>query len=140
MTCAADIFSILETTNKQRKTAETLCNKQSSRSHSIFTLKIFMKEKVRFHPTLSLSLSPSLAHSRTHTHTQHWSSHPTHISLHLTRCGVQMVDEEEIIKTGLLNLVDLAGSECVGRSGAQVCLHSRLICGKYLEMILQCMC
>lgn len=29
------------------------------------------------------------------------------------------MDEEEIIKTGLLNLVDLAGSECVGRSGAQ---------------------
>ncbi|KAJ1488419.1 P-loop containing nucleoside triphosphate hydrolase protein [Baffinella frigidus] len=75
VTCAADIFSILECTNRQRKTAETLCNKQSSRSHSIFTLKIFMKEK--------------------------------------------MVDEEEIIKTGLLNLVDLAGSECVGRSGAQ---------------------
>ncbi|EKX31906.1 hypothetical protein GUITHDRAFT_159015 [Guillardia theta CCMP2712] len=42
---AADIFSILEGTNKQRHTAETLCNKQSSRSHQIFTLKIFMKEK-----------------------------------------------------------------------------------------------
>ena len=28
---ANDIFAILEGTNKQRKTAETLCNKQSSR-------------------------------------------------------------------------------------------------------------
>ena len=96
---ANDIFTILEGTNKQRKTAETLCNKQSSRyvvlssathplliffptfrSHSIFTLKIFMKEKT--------------------------------------------VDEEELIKTGTLNLVDLAGSECVGRSGAMVRLAS----------------
>jgi kinesin family protein 11 len=46
VTCAADIFSILESTNRHRRTAETLCNKQSSRSHSIFTLKIFMKEKM----------------------------------------------------------------------------------------------
>ena len=39
----------------------------------------------------------------------------------LQRCDAPraQVDEEEIIKTGLLNLVDLAGSECVGRSGAQ---------------------
>jgi kinesin family protein 11 len=43
---ARDIFSILESTNKQRRTAETLCNKQSSRSHQICTLKIFMKEKM----------------------------------------------------------------------------------------------
>ena len=42
---AKDIFDILQGTNKQRRTAETLCNKQSSRSHSIFTLRIFMKEK-----------------------------------------------------------------------------------------------
>ena len=28
---ANDIFAILEGTNKQRRTAETLCNKQSSR-------------------------------------------------------------------------------------------------------------
>ena len=42
---AKDIFNLLEGTNKQRRTAETLCNKQSSRSHQIFTLKIFMKEK-----------------------------------------------------------------------------------------------
>ena len=32
-------------THTQRRTAETLCNKQSSRSHQIFTLKIFMKEQ-----------------------------------------------------------------------------------------------
>ena len=39
---ANDIFTILEGTNKQRRTAETLCNKQSSRCadqvQSIFIL------------------------------------------------------------------------------------------------------
>ena len=33
---ARDIFNILENTNKQRRTAETLCNKQSSRSHQVY--------------------------------------------------------------------------------------------------------
>jgi kinesin family protein 11 len=42
---AKDIYDILQGTNKQRRTAETLCNKQSSRSHSIFTLRIFMKDR-----------------------------------------------------------------------------------------------
>lgn len=41
---AKDIFSILSKGIQQRKTAETLMNKNSSRSHSIFTLKIMIKE------------------------------------------------------------------------------------------------
>lgn len=39
-----DIFKILNKGISNRKTAATLCNKQSSRSHSIFTMKIMIKE------------------------------------------------------------------------------------------------
>ena len=39
-----DIFEILQRGILQRQTAETLCNKNSSRSHSIFTMKIMIKE------------------------------------------------------------------------------------------------
>lgn len=41
---ADHIFDILKKGIKQRQTAATLCNKNSSRSHSIFTLKIMIKE------------------------------------------------------------------------------------------------
>ena len=41
---ANDIFEILQKGILQRQTAETLCNKTSSRSHSIFTMKIMIKE------------------------------------------------------------------------------------------------
>ncbi len=41
---ANDIFEILQRGIQQRQTAETLCNKNSSRSHSIFTMKIMIKE------------------------------------------------------------------------------------------------
>lgn len=40
----SDIFEILQRGIKRRQTAETLMNKNSSRSHSIFTLKIMIKE------------------------------------------------------------------------------------------------
>ncbi|CAM9258449.1 unnamed protein product, partial [Phaeothamnion confervicola] len=41
---AADIFPILTRGIQERKTAETLMNKTSSRSHSIFSLKLMIKE------------------------------------------------------------------------------------------------
>ena len=41
---AGDIFDILQRGTQQRQTAATLCNKNSSRSHSIFTMKIMIKE------------------------------------------------------------------------------------------------
>lgn len=41
---ATDIFEILQKGIQNRQTAATLCNKNSSRSHSIFTLKIMIKE------------------------------------------------------------------------------------------------
>lgn len=39
-----DIFEILQRGILRRQTAATLCNKNSSRSHSIFTMKIMIKE------------------------------------------------------------------------------------------------
>lgn len=41
---ANDIFEILQRGIQNRQTAATLCNKNSSRSHSIFTMKIMVKE------------------------------------------------------------------------------------------------
>ncbi|CAD6270911.1 unnamed protein product [Miscanthus lutarioriparius] len=41
---AAEIYRILERGSAKRKTAETLLNKQSSRSHSIFSITIHIKE------------------------------------------------------------------------------------------------
>ena len=41
---ATEIFSVLERGTSKRRTAETLLNKQSSRSHSIFALTIHIKE------------------------------------------------------------------------------------------------
>lgn len=42
--CAADIFALLETGNARRRTAETLLNKQSSRSHSVFIVTVSVRE------------------------------------------------------------------------------------------------
>ncbi len=44
MSTPADIYSIVELAQKRRTTAETLMNKHSSRSHSIFTINIMMRE------------------------------------------------------------------------------------------------
>jgi kinesin family member 11 len=41
---AAEIYRILEKGSAKRKTAETLLNKQSSRSHSVFSITIHIKE------------------------------------------------------------------------------------------------
>lgn len=41
---AAEIFAVLDRGSAKRRTAETLLNKVSSRSHSIFTITIHMKE------------------------------------------------------------------------------------------------
>jgi kinesin family protein 11 len=41
---AADIFGLLETGNAKRRTAETLLNKQSSRSHSVFIVTVSVRE------------------------------------------------------------------------------------------------
>lgn len=39
-----NIFDILHKGINLRQTAETMCNKNSSRSHSIFTMKMYIKE------------------------------------------------------------------------------------------------
>ena len=41
---SAEIFSLLETGNARRRTAETLLNKQSSRSHSVFVVTVSVRE------------------------------------------------------------------------------------------------
>ncbi|CAI5465510.1 unnamed protein product [Closterium sp. Yama58-4] len=41
---SSDIFTLLERGSAKRRTAETMLNKQSSRSHSIFTITIHIKE------------------------------------------------------------------------------------------------
>ena len=38
------VYAILENGSKQRKTAETLMNASSSRSHSVFSITVHMKE------------------------------------------------------------------------------------------------
>ncbi|KAG2585740.1 hypothetical protein PVAP13_6KG409000 [Panicum virgatum] len=44
VTNASEIFSLLERGSAKRRTAETLLNKQSSRSHSLFSITIHIKE------------------------------------------------------------------------------------------------
>ncbi|GAB2255163.1 hypothetical protein Droror1_Dr00008941 [Drosera rotundifolia] len=44
VTSASEIFTLLERGSSKRRTAETLLNKQSSRSHSLFSITIHMKE------------------------------------------------------------------------------------------------
>ncbi|KAK8914324.1 125 kDa kinesin-related protein [Platanthera zijinensis] len=44
VTTASEIYKILEKGSSKRRTAETLLNKQSSRSHSIFSITIHIKE------------------------------------------------------------------------------------------------
>ncbi|KAL2345244.1 hypothetical protein Fmac_006529 [Flemingia macrophylla] len=44
VTSASEIFTLLERGSSKRRTAETLLNKQSSRSHSLFSITIHIKE------------------------------------------------------------------------------------------------
>lgn len=44
VTSATEIFTLLERGSAKRRTAETLLNKQSSRSHSLFSITIHIKE------------------------------------------------------------------------------------------------
>ncbi|CAA6668485.1 unnamed protein product [Spirodela intermedia] len=44
VTSAGEIFTLLERGSTKRRTAETLLNKQSSRSHSLFSITIHIKE------------------------------------------------------------------------------------------------
>ncbi|XP_071448813.1 kinesin-like protein Klp61F [Hetaerina americana] len=69
-----DVYHILMKGSERRQTAATLMNASSSRSHTIFSITVHIKEN--------------------------------------------LVDGDELLKTGKLNLVDLAGSENIGRSGA----------------------
>jgi kinesin family member 11 len=82
---ANDIFEILQRGILQRQTAETLCNKNSSRSHSIFTMKIMIKEcnvegeEVVRHGQLNLVDLAGCVYYSAHTYTQHLHNNNTHI-------------------------------------------------------------
>ncbi len=41
---SADIYTLLDRGSAKRRTAETLLNKQSSRSHSVFCITVHMRE------------------------------------------------------------------------------------------------
>jgi kinesin family member 11 len=102
---ASDIFSILQRGIQQRQTAATLCNKNSSRSHSVFTLKIVVKVR----PIVLLEDGPSDPARR-----------PARFAPRFLPLVQETTAEgEDVVRNGQLNLVDLAGSECVGRSGAK---------------------
>ena len=72
----ADVYSILEKGSLKRQTASTLMNAHSSRSHTVFTATVYIREKA------------------------------------------ELVEGQDVLRTGKINLVDLAGSENIGRSGA----------------------
>ncbi|KAK2455107.1 kinesin protein KIN-5D [Trifolium repens] len=44
--CVNEIYALLERGSSKRRTAETLLNKRSSRSHSVFTITVYVKETV----------------------------------------------------------------------------------------------
>lgn len=87
---AAEGIRVLTRGSARRQIAATRCNEQSSRSHSIFSITIHVKESAS-----AKDGAPTLA----------------------GKSG-RLSGDDDMLKVGKLNLVDLAGSENVGRSGA----------------------
>ena len=89
----AEVYKILEKGSAKRKTAATLMNAHSSRSHTVFTVTVHIKESNPEGEEVLRSVS--------------------------TICGHFMIMTNNLCsRIGKLNLVDLAGSENIGRSGA----------------------
>lgn len=106
-------IALLERGIKNRATAATLCNKNSSRSHSVFTLKV---------GTWHASIDHERQHGATPFPDPSFSNPPPP---YIRESTDQVVVKEtnaasgaEEVRAGRLNLVDLAGSEDVSRSGA----------------------
>ena len=89
----AEVYKILEKGSAKRKTAATLMNAHSSRSHTVFTVTVHIKESNPEGEEVLRSVSTSCGHF---------------IIMTNNPCS----------RIGKLNLVDLAGSENIGRSGA----------------------
>lgn len=60
---AMEIYSVLDRGSARRTSAETLLNKQSSRSHSVFTVTIHMRDTTP-EGEVRGSLAPSLTAAR----------------------------------------------------------------------------
>jgi len=88
---------------KQRRTAETLCNKQSSRSHQIFTLKIFMKEK-----TLDEEEIIKTVYTQTYTYT-HVHLH-TNVRTHTVEIRVKKKSNSEVV---IIKTVSRDSQDCL---------------------------
>ena len=89
----AQVYKILEKGSEKRKTAETKMNAQSSRSHTVFTVTVHIKEGTLEEEVRWLLSAFSLL-----------------IFVPVT-C--------KVLRIGKLNLVDLAGAENIGKSGAK---------------------
>ena len=87
----AQVYKILEKGSEKRKTAETKMNAQSSRSHTVFTVTVHVKEGTLEEEVSLISLSS--------------------FSL--------LIFVPQVLRIGKLNLVDLAGAENIGKSGAK---------------------
>lgn len=126
-----DIYALLDRGSAKRRTAETLLNKQSSRSHSVFCVTVSPPSHLLNGTlaTVSYSLIVNffkliLFAARTLLKLSlgsraHASGTSCCICKHVRCLQVHMremsPEGEEVIKTGKLYLVDLAGSENVNR-------------------------
>ena len=88
----AEVYKILEKGSAKRKTAATLMNAHSSRSHTVFTVTVHIKES-------------------------NAEGEEVLRSVKLFYC-IGFIILFSRLRIGKLNLVDLAGSENIGRSGA----------------------
>ena len=102
----AEVYKILEKGSAKRKTATTLMNAHSSRSHTVFTVTVHIKESNAEGEEVLRSVE-YLIHSCTDI-----------LKVNLPTCTALSDFNQIIIRIGKLNLVDLAGSENIGRSGA----------------------
>ena len=82
-------IKILTRGEQRRQIAATNCNDRSSRSHSIFTITVHLKEQASLTGSTSNQTVPASKAM------------------------------EDMLKVGKMNLVDLAGSENINRSGAK---------------------
>ncbi|KHJ95231.1 kinesin motor domain protein [Oesophagostomum dentatum] len=98
----AEVYRLLKTGAVKRKTAATLMNMNSSRSHSIFTVSVVIRENTPNGEELVKQVR---------------RSHSIFTVSVVIRENTP--NGEELVKQGKLNLVDLAGSEHIGRSGAE---------------------
>ena len=122
-----EIFALLEQGSSKRRTAETLLNKQSSRSHSGGLAGLGATHSTASCPTRTVhgrSLRSAHLHARHTCRAVAQARSPLHVLLILPPAPVFIVtvsvrevtpEGDEYIRVGKLYLVDLAGSENITR-------------------------